>query len=120
MEYYSDIFTKDTVKTLCRHLLIIADAITKDPYIQLADVELLEKESMELSTAQFAGASDKPFIEYFEEQALQWPGRIALTLGNEQLSYKQLGPLLPRLRLEAPNAQQASNNKANRPLQKLI
>lgn len=95
VEYYSEIFKKDTIKALCGHLLQVMDAVVKDPYIQLTNVELLASTSEsaivdEYNSLQSGGASDKPFIKYFEEQSLINPDGIALAGGNEYLSYKRV------------------------------
>ncbi|NOQ27295.1 MAG: amino acid adenylation domain-containing protein, partial [Bacteroidales bacterium] len=95
IEYYSDIFKRETIEKFIRCFKSIVSSIIKNPKVKLKEIELLSQEEKqqllhEFNDTQFDYPKDKTIHELFEEQVDKAPNNIALVCGQEQTTYKEL------------------------------
>ncbi|MEQ3725036.1 amino acid adenylation domain-containing protein [Alcanivorax sp.] len=92
--YATALFKPNTIARLRDHFVILLKALLDEPQQRLADVNLLSDE--EVVAQQHFNATEKnwgPFVAVPERLSLQaqaTPDAIALSMGDEQLSYGQL------------------------------
>ncbi|MGX0955662.1 amino acid adenylation domain-containing protein [Pseudomonas viridiflava] len=93
--YATDLFDASTIERMAGHWRNLLQAMTNDVQQRIADLPLLSTDERE-ATLQGWNAGLKVYPtgqcahQRFETQASKTPQAIALSLGNEQLSYDQL------------------------------
>ncbi|HEX6292475.1 MAG TPA: MupA/Atu3671 family FMN-dependent luciferase-like monooxygenase [Herpetosiphonaceae bacterium] len=94
LEYNTDLFESETIARLTERYELILESVVDNPDRRLADLPLLtaaERDRMLIDWNATAAASDDACIHtLFERQAAQTPAGIALTAGDESLSYAEL------------------------------
>ncbi|NOQ28196.1 MAG: AMP-binding protein, partial [Bacteroidales bacterium] len=95
IEYYTDIFKRETIERYIRCFKSIVSSIIKNPKVQLKEIELLSQEEKqqllhEFNDTQSDYPKDKTIHELFEEQVDKAPNNMALVSDKEEISYKEL------------------------------
>ncbi|VBB05120.1 phosphopantetheine attachment site [Lucifera butyrica] len=95
LEYDAKLFKPATAGRLKEHYVNILTGILVRPDSKLADIELLTAAEKDQLLTGFNPAPteyprDQTIPELFEEQAAQNPDRIAVTFGEQQLTYAEL------------------------------
>jgi non-ribosomal peptide synthetase component F len=93
--YNIDLFDRGMVEQMARHFVQLLDQVTSLPEARLGHIELLDLEERRRVLTDWVGtrtaSSDQQCIhELFEAEALRRPDAIAVTLGDEQLTYADL------------------------------
>jgi amino acid adenylation domain-containing protein len=93
-KYNPELFDESTIVRMSHHFNSLLDQLTRSPQERIGNCLLSdEKESRAISDWSKAltnYSNDKCLHELFEQQAGKWPDNIAVALGDETLSYKQL------------------------------
>ena len=101
LEYNSDIFDRETVARWAGHLSTLLEAATAHPERRLSDLPLMtEAERQALLTrwnATERAVPERGVHELFEEQAARRPDALAVSAGEEQVSYEELDRCANRL-----------------------
>jgi len=92
--YNTDLFERQTMVRMVRHLLRVLEQIVIDPEVHLAELSLLdETERLEVvevwNRTEAAYSADRCIHELIEQQVTQTPQAVAVS-GGEQLSYEEL------------------------------
>ena len=100
--YNSDIYDAWNIRQMLRHFLTLIDAFAVDPEQGIDDVTFLSaaEEQQQLSGWNNTGASypaDKTIHELFAAQAARTPDAIAVTFGDEHVTYRELDERANRL-----------------------
>ncbi|MBP2646106.1 MAG: amino acid adenylation domain protein, partial [Firmicutes bacterium] len=95
LEYDTKLFKQETAERLGRHFTNVLTGIVEQPGIKLGDIGLMsEVEKSQIlitfNNTKTAYPKDKTVQELFEEQVVKNPDRIAVVLGERQLTYKEL------------------------------
>ncbi|MEW9701882.1 amino acid adenylation domain-containing protein, partial [Paenibacillus sp. SI8] len=95
LEYCTALFQRASVERLAQHFLRILDVVTKQPDIQLAQIDMLSDAEKTQLLGEFSGSGaafpqDQTIHSLFEAQAQRTPDRIAASCGEERLTYRQL------------------------------
>ncbi|WP_434547967.1 amino acid adenylation domain-containing protein, partial [Pseudomonas qingdaonensis] len=93
--YATDLFEAATIERLARHWQNLLQAIVADPQQRVGELPLLDAREQQANLQQWNPApaqfaSQRCLHELIEAQAARAPGSIALTLGDTQLSYREL------------------------------
>ncbi|WP_282362188.1 non-ribosomal peptide synthetase, partial [Pseudomonas sp. PS01300] len=93
--YATDLFDAATIERLARHWQNLLQAIVADPQQRVGELPLLDAREQQANLQQWNPApaqfaSQRCLHELIEAQAARAPGSIALTLGDAQLSYREL------------------------------
>ncbi|WP_426333525.1 amino acid adenylation domain-containing protein [Paenibacillus silvae] len=101
-DFNAEVFDKDSVERLKRHFVHLLEQVTNKPEITVGELELVtEVEKLDLlerfndTTTEFPRG--KTLIELFEEQAWRIPNAAAISLNEQQLSYRALNERVNRL-----------------------
>lgn len=100
--YNSDIYDAWNIRQMLSHFRTLIDAFSVDPEQGIDDVTLLSaaEEQQQLSGWNNTHASypaDKTIHELFAEQAARTPDKIAVTFGEERVTYRELDERANRL-----------------------
>lgn len=93
-EYCTDIFKKETIKTISKKFIKLISNVIENPEIKLKDISLLEEEDIDLvnkinnTTSEYD--KDKTISDLFENTAKKYPDKIALIAKDRNLTYSQL------------------------------
>lgn len=95
IDYNADLFTRETIAVLSRHLQEILRAASQSPDQTIAELELLSPTSRdELVSAYNDTAHDYPkektIVQLFAEQVEKTPAHIAIEFQNESITYREL------------------------------
>jgi tyrocidine synthetase-3 len=95
LEYRTSLFKKETMQRLAGHFGQILDNIVEQPDILLKDIDLLTTEEkhqiiVDFNNTQTAYPKDKTIHCLFEEHVEKTPNHVAVILGEEQLTYREL------------------------------
>jgi amino acid adenylation domain-containing protein len=95
IEYYRDIFRRETIEEYIKCFKYIVKSIIKNPEIKLKDINLLSVEEKQKLLYRFNNTrsdypKDKTIHELFEEQVDKSPEKTALICDSEELTYKEL------------------------------
>jgi len=95
IDYNAELFKRESIEVLARHLREILRSASESPAQTIAQLELLsDSRRNELVVEYNNTARDYPkqktFSELFEEQVEQTPAHIALEFQNESLTYREL------------------------------
>ncbi|MCP5046975.1 MAG: amino acid adenylation domain-containing protein, partial [bacterium] len=102
IEYYTAIFSKETIARFALHFKRIIGNIIATPSTRLRDIELLSPEDRRVLLEQFNDNQtpyprEKTIGQLFEEQVDRTPDRVAVVFGEECLTYEALGEASNRL-----------------------
>jgi amino acid adenylation domain-containing protein len=95
LEYRSELFEPATVQDMVNHWFRILEQVCEDPSVQLDDLSLVESSDrdqllVEWNQNERDYPSDVALHELIEEQAERSPDKIAVEMGDSQLTYAQL------------------------------
>ncbi len=95
IEYDTALFERETVERLGGHFMNVLKAVTEDPSKKLRDLTLLSEDECRQLLYDFNDTAagyphDKTLHQLFEEQVSKTPDNIALVLGDETMTYRQL------------------------------
>ena len=105
LEYDATRFSEEKVTRMSDHLQQILESIAADPTVRLADLQYLpQSESRRLLTDFNPPPTDYPAAvalhELLEAQVAKSPGAVAVTFGEESLTYAELNALANQLARE--------------------
>jgi amino acid adenylation domain-containing protein len=88
-------YHKENIERMIIHFNELLDSVTIDPEQMIGAIKMLTREEEESLLVEFNNTlveypKNKTLIEIFQEQVLLAPDHIALQLGDETMSYKQL------------------------------
>ena len=94
-EYNTDLFDSSTMERMTGHFVTLLKAIVANPQERISQLPLLtavEQQQLlvEWNNTQANYSQDKCIHQLFEEQVQRTPDAVAVTLGNQQLTYQQL------------------------------
>jgi fengycin family lipopeptide synthetase D len=94
IEYTDDLFKRETVQRMFGHYVHILKQIVHQPYSSLAEFELVTESEMKQIDLISAAYSEYPkevsLHRIFEKQVELTPEHVALVMGNQALTYKEL------------------------------
>ncbi|CCQ58126.1 Long-chain-fatty-acid--CoA ligase [Crocosphaera watsonii WH 0005] len=95
VEYSLDLFKAETIKRMLGHFQVLLQEIISDPQAQISQLSLLTKQEKKQLLFEWNQTETKQlensFIhQLFEEQVKKNPDNIAVTFGQEKLTYQQL------------------------------
>ncbi|MET0291570.1 MAG: condensation domain-containing protein, partial [Steroidobacteraceae bacterium] len=100
-EYSTELFDAATVEFLLRRFDHLLGAAMVSPEVPVARLPLLDERELRQVLVDFnataAAVPDQRFIERFEEQVATRPDSIALSAGDERLTYAQVDVAVRRL-----------------------
>ncbi|MBX7550316.1 amino acid adenylation domain-containing protein [Streptomyces sp. tea 10] len=101
IEYNADVFDPETVRTMLRRLRQVVLAMIADPDQPVGDVDLLTPAERHRVLREWNGtAGEEPAAalpELFEAQAARTPEAVAVSCGDERLTYRELSAVSDRL-----------------------
>ncbi len=102
LKYRTDLFDSSTVARMCTSFRTLLEAAAEGPDLALSELPLMteaERESILTRWNDTARdtSSDRCLHELFEEQAKRTPGAVALSSGDEQLTFEELDGRANRL-----------------------
>ncbi|WP_236062145.1 non-ribosomal peptide synthetase [Actinacidiphila acididurans] len=101
IEYNADVFDADTVRTMLRRLRQVLLAMIADPDRPIGDVDLLTPAERHRVLEEWNGtdgaAPAAGLPELFETQAARTPDAVAVSCGDERLTYRELAAAADRL-----------------------
>ncbi len=100
--YCKELFKKETIEKLSRHLINIINNIAFNKDIKLKEIDILNKEEKQQLLVEFNDTKveypkDKTIQELFEEQVEKTPDNIAVVYEDTQLTYRQLNEKANRI-----------------------
>ncbi|WP_055543459.1 non-ribosomal peptide synthetase [Streptomyces kanamyceticus] len=93
LTYATDLFDRATAQATADRFALLLDAVTRDPALRVADVDLLTADERARLTAQGDGGSvrdHRDVAALFEEQAARTPGATAVIGEDTSLTYARL------------------------------
>ena len=102
IEYPTDLYRRERIERMTKHLENILDSIVVDPGQRLSDLPLLSEDEKRQLLVQWNGTRaeyprDRCIHELFEAQARQTPDDVALLFGTERLTYSELNEYANRV-----------------------
>ncbi|TQR95459.1 amino acid adenylation domain-containing protein [Paenibacillus ottowii] len=103
LQYGTRLYKRETIERLALHLQQLINVVIEQPDIALAAIEMVTVQEKEQLLEQFNTAADSPYPRdqllhvLFEEQVEQSPDRLAITLADTQLTYRELNERSDRL-----------------------
>ena len=102
LEYNADLFDGSTISRLAEHYLNLIEAATHDPSRRLSELPMLREAERRKLLEEWSGRRteyprDRCVQELFEDKARQNPQAIALELGDDRVSYRELNQRANRL-----------------------
>jgi syringomycin synthetase protein SyrE len=102
LTYNADFFTAEFIAQLMRHYVRLLQAFVDTPQQRVDDVALLDsaerqRQVLDFNDSEAAWPDHQTLHQMFEEQARLTPDNIAVNLGEERLSYRQLNAQANRL-----------------------
>ncbi|WP_155617211.1 non-ribosomal peptide synthetase, partial [Paenibacillus polymyxa] len=101
-DFNAEVFDKDSIERLKGHLVHLLEQVTDNPEITVGELELVtEAEKADLlgrfndTTTEFP--CEKTLIQLFEEQAECIPDAAAISLNEQELTYRELNERVNRL-----------------------
>ncbi len=100
--YNAEFFDVEFIQQLMRHYVRLLEAFVEDLQQRVDDIPLLDaaerqRQILDFNDSEAAWPDTLTLHQIFEEQARQHPERIAVNLGPERLSYRQLNEQANRL-----------------------
>ena len=95
IEYPTDLYRRERIERMTKHLENILESVVVDPTLRLSDLPVLsagEKRQLliEWNATTVEYPSDRCIHELFEAQAQQTPDHVALIFENDRLTYREL------------------------------
>ena len=91
IEYNSDMYERDRIVRMGDHLQRLLEKVVNDPAVAISRLSYLEEgEVMRLLGEEQSGEEEQTLVNLFEAQVVNTPGAIAVTIGDRQITYRQL------------------------------
>ncbi|HEU5459810.1 MAG TPA: condensation domain-containing protein, partial [Pyrinomonadaceae bacterium] len=95
VEYNTDLFERSTIERMITHYISILEAVADDPELKLSELPLLTDEEwqhlvVELNKTETANGDNTCVTQLFEEQVARSGRAIAVSFGQQQLTYEEL------------------------------
>src|SRR5215217_6303653 len=95
MDYNPDLFTRESIEVLARHLQEILRAASESPDQTMSQLELLSPSRRKELVVEYNNSAseyprDKTIVQLFAEQVEKTPAHIALEFHNESVTYREL------------------------------
>ena len=95
IEYNVNLFKRETIKRMSKHLCKLLNVIVEDTAIHLGEIDILSSEERNRLLNEFNDTyadypKDKTVHELFEEQVERTPENVALVFNEERLTYSEL------------------------------
>ena len=95
LQYNTDLFEEQTISRLAKNFEVLLEEIVADPSRSIAALPMLSKnEQFELAAAWQAAQRDfnldEPVHELFERQVQASPDAVAVSIGDTQITYREL------------------------------
>ena len=95
IDYNPDLFTRESIEVLARHLQEILRAASESPDQTISQLELLSPSRGTSSSVEYNNSAseyprDKTVVQLFAEQVEKTPAHIALEFQNESVTYREL------------------------------
>ncbi|MEN3329188.1 MAG: hypothetical protein V7638_3995 [Acidobacteriota bacterium] len=95
IDYNADLFKRESIEVLAKHLQEILRAASESPDQAIAQLELLSESRRNELVVEYNNTArdypkDKTIVELFEEQVQLTPAHIAMEFQNESLTYREL------------------------------
>ncbi|MCK8647388.1 AMP-binding protein, partial [Mycobacterium colombiense] len=103
VEFRTDVFDADTIRTLTERLRRVLVAMTEDPRRRLSTIDVLENDECErlsaLGNRPALGRASAPVsvVGLFAAQVARTPDAVALTFEGESMTYRELDEAANRL-----------------------
>ncbi len=102
IEYDTALFKRETIERMGGHFINALQDMTVNPLKKLKEITILSKDECHALLVDFNRTDadfpqDKMLHQIFEEQAAHMPDNVALVLGNDQMTYRQLNEQANRL-----------------------
>ena len=102
LEYASDLFERGTMVRMLAHLQRVLEQVTEDPELPISQLRLLDADERrqvveEWNRTAAAFPADRCIHQLFEAQAAATPDAVAVTFGDESLTYRELDQRANRL-----------------------
>src|SRR5581483_8468746 len=94
-EFNTDLFDSSTIARMLGHFCVLLEAVAANPEVRLRQLPLLtqaERDQLvtEWNRTERVFPADQCLHQLFETQTQSRPDRVAVTLGNRQLTYREL------------------------------
>ncbi len=95
LNYCTKLFNKQTIENMSKHLANILSSIANNTNLRLSELEMLSEQEkhqllVEFNDTKAEYPKDKTIYQLFEQQAAETPDDIAVTYGEEAITYKEL------------------------------
>lgn len=95
INYNTDVYDKEMVEGLMRHYKKLLSEILANPNIEVGSIDYLTAEDKHILFSKFNDTyadfpRNKSIVDLFESQLLKTPSNVAIRIGEETLSYKEL------------------------------
>lgn len=95
IEYAADLFLAETIERFAGHFKVLLDGIADQPHRHLDDVSLLSEPERhrllrEWNDTKAEYPRDRTLHRLFEEQAARTPDRLAVSCGDDRLTFRQI------------------------------
>lgn len=94
MDYNSDLFNATTIHRWLGHLRTLLAGVVADPRQRLSELQLLDEQEQQQMLVEWNRTQvefpNRTLVELFEAQVESTPDQIALTLGDEKLTFGEL------------------------------
>ncbi len=95
LNYCTKLFNKQTIENMSKHLANILSSIANNINLRLSELEMLSEQEkhqllVEFNDTKAEYPKDKTIYQLFEQQAAETPDDIAVTYGEEAITYKEL------------------------------
>jgi len=95
-------YTKEEIELMYKYIMNITDAIIEDVDISVKDLSVIDDAEIAQKVEAFNDTmveypKDKTVIDLFEEQVARNPDKVAIMMGNDELTYLQLSKRVNRL-----------------------
>jgi nonribosomal peptide synthetase CepB len=101
LDYRPDLFDEQTAESLVRRLVRVLEQVVADPGIRVGQLEVLDETERRQVTRDWNDTAqpvpDLPLGRLFELQAELHPDKVALTFGDQVLTYRELDERANRL-----------------------
>jgi amino acid adenylation domain-containing protein len=94
LEYNTDIFAEATIRRMLQHFQNLLEEIVAHPEQRISELSLMKEPErqqllVEWNDTQAAYPEDRSLMQLFEDQVARTPDAVAITFGEESLTYRQ-------------------------------
>lgn len=91
MTYSTELWDDATVEQLAGDLRVMLEALVLEPDLPVTELALPRRRTIPAIRGPLPPLPDQTVNERFEEIAARWPDRVAVSFGNQELTYSSLG-----------------------------